>query len=100
MPIQDIVVIVRKDGENDEEKLEALFTSTSLRHPVAPHRLVINIGEVVEPTISLDIATRVLKVWGPDIQNGLIIYKHLDEELASLYKIWTVELGKKMKEWR
>ena len=97
MPIQDNVVLVREGGEDDGEELGAIFTSTSPRHPVTPHGLVFDIGEVVEPTISIEIVTHVLEVRGPDIQNGLITYKHLDEELASLYEMSTVELGEKMK---
>jgi hypothetical protein len=74
-------------GENDGEKFKALFTSTSPRHPVVPHELVLHIDEVVEPTISLEILTHVLEVRSPDIENELITHKHLDEELASLHKI-------------
>ena len=84
MPIQDNVVLVREGGENDGEELGAFFTSTSPRHPVLPHRLVLDIGEVVEPTISFEIITQVLDVQGSDIQNEVIAHKHLDEELASL----------------
>ena len=91
MPIQNNVVIVREGGENDGEELGAFFTSTSPRHSIAPHGLVIDIGEVVEPTISLEIVTHVLEVSGSDIQNGLIANEHLDEELASLQKMSRVE---------
>ena len=84
MLIQDNVVIIREGKENDGEKLVALFTSTSPRHPVFPHWLVLYIGETVELTISFEIVTHVR---GPDIQNGLIMHKHLDEEFASLYEI-------------
>ena len=87
MPIQDNVIIVRKGGENDGEELGAFFTSTSPRHSVAPHGLVLDIGEAVEPTSSFEIVTHVLEVSGLDIQNGLTTYKHLDEELASLQKM-------------
>jgi hypothetical protein len=87
LPIQDNVVIVREGRKNDGEKLGAFFTSTSSRYPVVPHGLVLHIGEAIEPTILFEIITNVLGVRSPDIQNGLITYKHLDEELASLHKI-------------
>ena len=87
LPIQDNVVLVREGGERFGENFGTLFTSTSPRDPVVPHGLVLDIGESVEPTISLEIVTHVFKVRGPDIQNGLITYKHLDEELVSLHKI-------------
>ena len=58
------------------EELRAVFTSTSPRYPVFPHRLVLYIGEVVEPTISLEIVTHVLEVRGPEIQNKFITYEH------------------------
>ena len=86
MPIQDNVVLVREGGENDGEELGALFTSTSPRHSVVPHGLALHIGEVVEPTISLEIVAHVLEVGGPDIQNGLVTHKQLDEELANLHE--------------
>ena len=70
-----------------EKKLRAFFKSTSPRHPVFPHGLVLHIREAAEPTISLDIVTHVLEVQGPDIQNGLITHKHLDEEFTSLHGI-------------
>ena len=57
---------VRTEEKNGEE-LGTFFTSTSSRHPLFPHQLVFNIGEVVEPTISLEIITHVLEVRGPDI---------------------------------
>ena len=87
MPIQNNVVLVHEGGKNDGEDLGALFTSPYSKHLVFPHRLVLPIGEAVEPTISLEIVNHVLKARGMDIQNGLIMYEHLDEELASLHKI-------------
>ena len=86
MPIQDNVVLICEGGENDGEELRAFFTSTSRRHSVDLHGLVLHIGEAVEPTISLEIVAHVLEVGGPDIQNGLFTNKHLDEELASLHE--------------
>jgi hypothetical protein len=94
LPIQYNVVLVREGGEKDREEFGALFTSTSPRHPVVPHGLVLDIGEAVEPTISFEIVTHVLEVRGPDIKNRPITHKHLDEELASLHKFSTLELGK------
>jgi hypothetical protein len=49
-------------------------------------------GEVVEPTISLEIVTHILKFRGPDIQNELITHEHLDEEFVRPHEMWTVEL--------
>ena len=69
-----------------EKELGAFFTSTSPRHSVVPHGLVLHIGEVVEPTISLEIVAHYLKVGGRDIQNGRVTDKYLDEELASLHE--------------
>lgn len=62
LPIHDNVVLVREGGENDGEELVTFSTSTSLRHHVFPHRLILLIGEVLEPTTSLVILTYVLKV--------------------------------------
>src|ERR1700737_3365767 len=84
LPIQYNVVFVREGGENDGEEFGSLFTRTSPRHPVVPHGLVLQIGEAAEPTILFEIVTHVLEVRGPDIQNGPITHKDLDEELASL----------------
>ena len=38
-----------------------------------------HIGEAVEPTISLENVTHVVKVQSHDIQNGVIVHEHLDE---------------------
>jgi hypothetical protein len=62
LPIQYNVVLIREAGEKDGEKLGAFVTTTSLRHPVVSHGLVSQIGEIVEPTISLEIVTHVLEV--------------------------------------
>ena len=86
MPIQDNVVLVLERKEKDGKKFGAFFTRTSPRHSVVPHGLGLHIGEIVEPTISLEIVAHVLKVGGADIQNGLVTHKHLDEELASLHE--------------
>ena len=94
LPIQYNVILVREGGEKDGEEFGPFFTSTSPRHPVVPHGLVFNIGEAIEPTILFEIVTHVPEVRGPDIQNGPITHKHLDEELASLHKFSTLELGK------
>ena len=93
MPIHDNVVFVREGGEKDGEEFESLFTRTSPRHPVVPYRLVLQIGEVVEPTIWFEIVTHVLEVRGTNIQNGPITHKDLDEELVSLHKFSMLELG-------
>ena len=98
MPIHDNAIIVCEGGKNDGEELGPFFTSSSPGHPVFPRRLVLCIGEAIEPTISLEIVTQVLKVWGQDIQIWLITHKYLDEELASLYEIWTIELG--IQKWK
>ena len=70
LSIHNNVVFVPEDGENDREKLG-----------------VLRIGEAIEPTISLEIVTTVFKVWGPDIENIIIMHEHLDEELASLQEM-------------
>ena len=44
------------------EELVAFFTSISPRHPIFPHCMILLIYKVVEPTISLEIVTHVLKV--------------------------------------
>ena len=67
--------------------------NTSLRHPVFSHPLVFHIGEAVELANSLDIVTHVFEVQGLDIQNKFITHKHLDEKLARLHEMWTLELG-------
>ena len=92
MPIQDNVVLVREGGEKHGEKIGAFFTSTSPRHPVAPHGLVFDIGEALEPPISLKIVTHVFEVRGLDIQNTLITDEHLDKELANMQELQTLEL--------
>ena len=92
MPIHDNVVIVREGRENDGEELGAFFTSTSLGHPVFPLRLVLCFNEAVEPPISLEIVTHVFEVRSVDIQNKFITNEHIDEELASLQEIRTLEL--------
>jgi hypothetical protein len=98
LPIQYNVVIVCEGGKKDREEFGPLFTSTSPRHPVVPHGLVLHIREAFEPTISFEIVAHVLEVRRSDIQNGPVMHKHLDEELASLHKFSTLDLGKKMKE--
>jgi hypothetical protein len=70
--------------ENDGEELGMFFTSTSPRHPIVLHRLVLHINEAIEPTISFEIVTHFLEVQGPDIQNKFVAHKYLVEELASL----------------
>ena len=45
---------------------------------------LIQIREVVEPTMSFEIVAHVLEVWGPDIQKWLVTHNHFDEEFASL----------------
>ena len=85
LPIQNNVVLVREGGEKDGKEFRALFTSTSPRHSVVPHGLVLDIGEAVEPAISLEIVAHVFEVGSADIQNGDFTDKHLDEELASLH---------------
>jgi hypothetical protein len=62
LPIHDKVALVREGGENDGEELGTLFTSISSRHTVFPQRLVLRIGEAIEPTISLEIVTHVVKI--------------------------------------
>jgi hypothetical protein len=49
--------------------------------------LVLYIDEAFKATISLEIVTHVFEVQGPDIQNGFITHKHVDEKLASLHEI-------------
>ena len=83
LPIQYNVVLVCEGGENDREEFGALFTRASPRHPVVPHGLVFQIGEAIQPTISFEIVAHVHEVRRPDIQNGPVTHKHLDEELAS-----------------
>ena len=87
LPIHDNVVFVREGRKNDGEELGTLFTSTSPKHPIFPHQLVLCIGEAVEPTISIEIVTHVFEVQGLDIQNRFITHEHLDEELASLQEM-------------
>jgi hypothetical protein len=54
------------------------------RHPVIPHELILQIREVVEPTISFEIVAHVLEVQGSDIQKIFVMHKHFDKKLASL----------------
>ena len=86
LPIHDNVVLVREGSENDGEEIMAFLTSTSPKHHVIPHGLVLGINEVVEPTISLKIVIHVVYLRGADIQKIFITNEHLDEELASLNK--------------
>ena len=67
--------------------------STSPWHPVFPHGPILNINEVVEPTVLLKIVTHVFELRIANIQNWFITIEHLDEELASLSGIQTLELG-------
>lgn len=59
LPIYENFVLVCEGRGKVRKELGALFTSTSPRHPVIPHQLVLCIIEVVEPTISLEIVTHV-----------------------------------------
>ena len=86
MPIQYNIVLICEGAKNDGEEFGPFFMSTSPRHHVVPHELVLHIGEAVEPTISFEIVAHVLEVRGPDIQNGAVTHKHFDEELASLHE--------------
>ena len=61
LPTHDNVVLVH-EGEKNGEELGALFMSTSPRHSVFPQRLVLRIGEAIEPTIYLEIVTHVFEV--------------------------------------
>ena len=85
LPIHDNVILVHEE-ENDGKELVALFTSTSPRHPIFPHRWILLIGEVVEPIISLEIVTHVLEVWGMDIQNKFITHEDLHKKLRVCMK--------------
>ena len=58
LPIHDNVVIICEGGKN----LMVFFRSTSSKHPLFPRCLVHFFGEVVEPTISLEIVTHLLEV--------------------------------------
>jgi hypothetical protein len=86
LPIQYDVVLVSEGGEKDGEELWALLTSTSPRHPVIRHWLILQIPEVVEPTISFKIVAHIFEVRGANIQKWIVTHKHLDKELASLQK--------------
>lgn len=86
LPIHDNVVFVRKGEENDGEKLVAFFTSTSPRQPILLHSLVFLLGEVVEPTIPLEIITHLFEIQSMYIQNGVIPHVTLIKKIVNLHQ--------------
>lgn len=93
MPIYDNVVLVCEGVEFDEEDFVVFFTCTSLKHPVLLYDKVFLLGEVVEPTIPLEIVTHLLEVPGTYIQNGFILHEDIYEILAGLYQMCMEEFG-------
>jgi hypothetical protein len=54
-----------------------LFTSTLPRYPITAHRLVLLIGEDIQPSISLEVVTILLHGLLPHSENGVNTNKNL-----------------------
>jgi hypothetical protein len=84
MPVHNNIILVGESGKEDKEKNMMLFASTSLGYPITANRLVLLIGEGIQPSISLEVVTILMHGLLPHSKNGVNTKKNLDAELPSL----------------